>query len=280
MNAATPSTAVYAYCVVRSEAAPDAAAAPPGPPGASAARALAIAPGLWLIAAEVPLPDYAAATLEERLGDLEWVSARALAHEAVIEHFAVAPPRRLPAVPLPLFTLFADEERARTAMAAERPRLERSLERVAGCAEWGIKVLIEPSTRAAAEPAPAPRSGTEFLRRKVEARAAAEDRSARARTEAATLFDDLAAASRAAVRKPPPAGAAGSRLLLDAAFLVPHGGAAAFEERVAARTEALGAAGCSVTLTGPWPPYHFVGEGGESEDGGESTAGGAGGEPA
>jgi hypothetical protein len=263
VNDATPSTAVYAYCVVRAEAVPDAAAAPAGPPGASSARALEIAPGLWLIAAEVPLPDYAAATLEERLGDLEWVSDRALAHEAVIEHFAGAP-RSLPVVPLPLFTLFADEERARAAMAAQRARLDHALERTAGCAEWGIKVLTDAAARAvsdrAAEPAAPPRSGTEFLQRKVQARTAAQDRSARARAEAAALFDDLAGAARAAVRKPPPEGAAGSRLLLDAAFLVPHGGAAAFEERIAARTGALGDAGCSVTLSGPWPPYHFVGD--------------------
>lgn len=258
----SPSTAVYAYCVVRSEAAPDATAAPPGPPGASAARALEIAPGLWLIAAAVPLPDYAAEALEERLGDLEWVSSRALAHEAVIEHFA-APPRRFDLVPLPLFTLFAGEERARAAMAARRPQLERALDRVAGCAEWGVKVLADPQARTAPDAAAPPRSGTEFLQRKVRARAAAQDRAARARTEAAVLYSALAATARAAVSKPPPAGSAGSRLLLDAAFLIAHGDAPDLERRVAAQTGALGAVGCSVTLTGPWPPYHFVGGDGE-----------------
>lgn len=258
----SPSTAVYAYCVVRAATAPDAAAAPPGPPGASAARALDVAPGLWLIAADVPLPDYAAEELEERLGDLEWVSSRALAHETVIEHFA-APPRRFDLVPLPLFTLFAGEERARAAMAARAPQLERALGRVAGCSEWGVKVLVDAQARPAAGSAagePPPRSGTEFLQRKVRARAEAQDRSARARTEAAALYGDLAAAARAAVSKSAPAGSAGSRLLLDAAFLVPHGDASAFEQRVAARAGALGEAGCSVTLTGPWPPYHFVEE--------------------
>ena len=51
-----------------------------------------------------------------------------------------------------------------------------------------------------------------------------------------------------------------SRLLLDAAFLVAHARRASFRaaaERAAAR---LGRDGYDLTLTGPWPPYNFVGD--------------------
>jgi hypothetical protein len=250
-------TATWAYCVVGAEAAPPVAAAPPGPPGASPARSLAVGPGLWLIAAGVPLPAYAAETIESRLGDIRWVSRRALAHEAVVEHFAAA----APVVPLPLFTLFADDRRARRRMAARRRRLERALARVAGHAEWGLKVFLDagPGAGEGAPVRPAA-SGTEFLERKRGARTAARERVARARAAAAELAAALAAVADAAASKPPPAPGTGARLLLEAVFLVRAADAATFERVAAAHAGALRAAGASATLTGPWPPYHFVGE--------------------
>jgi hypothetical protein len=49
-------------------------------------------------------------------------------------------------------------------------------------------------------------------------------------------------------------------MLLDAAFLVPEDRAAAFESVVARCAERLADRACEVTLTGPWPPYHFIEE--------------------
>jgi hypothetical protein len=248
--------ATWTYCVVRAAGPPPAAAAPPGPPGASPARAVPLGPELWLIVSDVPLPAYAAAAIESRLADLGWVSDRALPHEAVIEHFAGAGA----VVPLPLFTLFADDARAREAIAAQRPRLEEALERVAGCSEWGLKVFLASGPDATAAPARPASSGTEFLERKRGARVAARERASRARGLAEELADALTGAAVDAVHKPPPVPETGARLLLEAAFLVRDADAGAFEELVAARAGALCDAGCRVTLTGPWPPFHFVGE--------------------
>lgn len=249
-------TATWAYCVVRFAGPPPAATAPSGPPGAAPARPVPLGPELWLIVSDVPLPAYAGATIESRLSDLGWVSDRALPHEAVIEHFAGAGA----VVPLPLFTLFADEARAREAIAAQRPRLEEALERVAGCSEWGLKVFLASGSGAAEEPARPARSGTEFLERKRGARAAVLERAARARGLAEELAEALAGAAVEAVHKPPPVPETGARLLLEAAFLVRDADAGGFEELVASRAGALREAGCSVTLTGPWPPFHFVAE--------------------
>lgn len=256
-SAGGAATATWAYCVLRSFEPPPVAAAPAGPPGASPARALPLGPELWLIVAGVPLPAYAAETIEGRLSNLGWVSDRALPHEAVIEHFAGAGA----VVPLPLFTLFADDERAREAIAAQRPRLEEALERVAGCSEWGLKVFLASSAdETTNEPARPATSGTEFLERKRGARAAARERTVRARGLAEELAGALAGAAADTVHKPPPVPETGARLLLEAAFLVRDADAGAFEELVAARAGALREAGCRVTLTGPWPAYHFVGE--------------------
>ena len=52
-------------------------------------------------------------------------------------------------------------------------------------------------------------------------------------------------------------------LLLDAAFLVRRGQAAGFEKTVERWANRLADRACEVTLTGPWPPYNFIGGDGE-----------------
>lgn len=260
-RAATDETprAVYLYSLVRSPGPPALEGAPPGPPGASPPRALALGDGLWLVAADVPLPQYGAEEIQRRLdGDLSWVSSCALAHEAVVEHAAGAGP----VVPMKLFTLFASDERAVAHIRAERPRLERVLERVAGAAEWGVRVRFDPSrAKDTEEGSSAPSSsGTAFLVRKKRAQEAAKTLAARARVAADEAYAALAAGAAAARRREPLASEAGARLLLDAAFLVEGERAAAFEAEVARAAERVAGVACELTLTGPWPPYNFVEE--------------------
>ncbi len=266
--------ALYLYCLVEGEgglppasvaAAPD---APPGLPGASPPRALDLGGGLALVASDVPLPEYSAAAIEEHLADLEWVSARALAHERVVEHFAAAGT----VLPMQLFTLFTDEERARADVAGRRPRIARTLARLRGMREWGVRISFDPAAgkSAASETgrnpegaADAPPSGRDFLRRKQLRQEAGRELARNAERAVESAYESLAAEASAARRREPqePAPAAGGqRLLLDAAFLVPRQ-AAAFEAALARASRELAAYGCEATLTGPWPPYNFVEEG-------------------
>jgi hypothetical protein len=260
-------TATYVYCVVRATAPPAADGAPPGLPDASPVRTLAL-PGadgdhpLWAVVADVPLPQYGAEEIERRLSELSWVSACAMAHEGVVEHFAA----RSSAVPMKLFTLFSNEDRATADLAARRDELERVLARVAGHVEWGLRVRFdaEKARRQAAAPgkdagSPSP-SGTDFLQRKQRERAGARAWASGAATAAEKTYEALTGQAREARRRNL-AGASEAGLLLDAAFLVPQAEMEAFEKAVAAEAETLAAACCDVTLTGPWPPYNFVDEG-------------------
>ena len=63
-----------------------------------------------------------------------------------------------------------------------------------------------------------------------------------------------AAADQTSVRPAP----AGTSLLVDAAFLVPKRRRATFRRALEAQAAPLLAEGCSVSLTGPWPPYSFA----------------------
>jgi Gas vesicle synthesis protein GvpL/GvpF len=253
------SSATYLYCVFRAPGPVSASGAPSGLPGCGPLRVLNVGDGLWLIASDAPLPEYGAEEIERRLQDLSWVSDRALAHEAVVEHFA----RAGTAVPLKLFTLFSSDERALAHIRENRERLERVLDRIAGCVEWGVRVRFDGSRArgalAAEAGADGDGSGTSFLLRKKREKDASRNLSARLRGEVDTAFDELSRQAAGAVRRDP---AVSDGLLLDAAFLVPETRAADFEAAVERCATRLRPQACEVTLTGPWPPYNFAGEAG------------------
>jgi hypothetical protein len=255
----SPGTATYLYCLLR-HAAPDPPAAhgvPAGLPDASAPRLLAVQDGLSLVACRVPLAVYGEAALARHLEDLEWVSARALAHEAVVEHFIDAGAL----VPMKLFTLFASDERALAHVRGDRRQLEPILDRVAGREEWGVRVSYEPGRAARAAPAPdpaaAPASGRDFLLRKQRERDASRLTPASGREAADAAHHDLAARAADCRRRD---SELGPRVLLDCAYLVNRVDRQGFEAAVEAAAQRLRDAQCELTLTGPWPPYNFAGE--------------------
>lgn len=263
-------TATYVYCLVQSREPPALAGAPPGLPDTAAPRLLSLgAPGaprndLWLVVADAPLTEYAGAPIEARLSDLSWVSDRAMAHEQVVEHFTAAGA----VLPMKLFTLFSRDERALESLRQRLPAIEKVFARIAGRAEWGVRVLFqeEKARRAALDQleddgtgkGAEATTGTSFLLRKKKEQESARRLAGQVRALADDAYADLARHAAAARRHAPVPGDSGARLLLDAAFLVPAGQPEEFEAAVRRWSERLDA--CEVTLTGPWPPYNFIDE--------------------
>jgi hypothetical protein len=257
------SRATYLYCLVRASDAPPLNGVSSGLPGCAPPRLLELGGGLWLVVADAPLPDYDGEEIQRHLQDLSWVSERALAHEAVVEHFLSAGTM----IPMKLFTLFAGDERAIAYVRGEGERLERLLARVDGCLEWGVQVRLD-EARAREVIAAEARSesggesaGKAFLLRKKMEQEGARTLAGRLRAEAGEVFDGLAAHAREAIRRDLPSTEAASRMLLDGAFLVPRERSQAFEREVARAAERLAGRACDLTLTGPWPPYNFLEEG-------------------
>lgn len=250
------STVTYLYCIVHAARTPKAIRVPRGVPGGTPPSTLSFSRSLWLVVADVPVDMYGSGPLEASLRDMDWVARIAVAHEAVVEHFARQP--RTTVVPLKLFTMFSSRDRAVEDMQARRADIQAIVRRIAGCEEWGVRMtrtLPRSATRPRMEPKQA--SGVAFLAAKKEARDLARETVLAVTSMADRAFAALAVIARDARRRDDvPEGAAPP--LLDAAFLVPATRRVRF--KTAVRRHALDAAkvGAKLTLTGPWPAYNFV----------------------
>lgn len=247
-------TATYLYCVTRSASKPSITRVPSGVPGATRPVPVSLQRSLWLITAEVPLHTYGPEALEPALQDLHWVADIAVAHEAVVEHFARL--RGATVIPMTLFTMFSSIDRAIAEMGTKLDDIQALLRRIAGSEEWGVRIVRSaPPPRAVDRRAS---SGVAFLAAKREARDAALQQARRAAETVEEVFDELEGMTRSAWRRETVPEGATAPPLLDAAFLVPLKQRARFRaaaKRLAAR---CAAAGAEMTLTGPWPAYSFV----------------------
>jgi hypothetical protein len=255
-----PDTATYIYCIVERSTRPRLVKVPKGLPGSCAPSLTEVGRNLWAVTAGVPLALYGAAPLEERLHDINWVADIAVAHEAVVQHFAAITDAAV--VPMKLFTMFSSETRASEEMNSRRQEIDAVFARIAGCEEWGVRVTRR--AMPARTPSARPRTGTAFLAARKKVRDDARTAVEKAATAAGAAYDLLLPLARdARRRRDSPSGV--TPPLLEAAFLVKARGRQKF--RVAARRAArvCEQAGAEMTLTGPWPPYNFVGEGARGE---------------
>lgn len=262
-------TATYVFAVARG-CEPSALAAAAGQPGGGPLRLLRFG-SLDAVVQDVPAHDFGADVLRERLAERAALEQCARAHHAVVTKAAEAGP----ALPLPLATLYLDDERAVTALSREEDRFHAALGRIADRVEWGVQLY---ATRTPAPHTPAApvatsaatrdrpgqaRPGHAYLDRLRGARREREQRQ-EAGLRAAETVDSALRAVAVASRRLRTHGTSdrpeSGTQLLNAAYLVPR------ERRtvVAEVVERLrGSAECrhvEVRVTGPWVPYSFVEE--------------------
>jgi hypothetical protein len=258
-------TLTYVYCLVSNARRPSIPLqlTASGIPGGRDTRAVAAGEGLWLIVATVPAKEYDEAALERGLQNLDWVGRRAMAHEAVVEHFLSAKAM----LPMQLFTLFTSDERALQHVERQRKDISAVLKRLASKVEWGLRLTfdeqamrkaVDGSSRKAVKQT----TGTGYLARKRDLLDVTRGKLQAARQDADRLFAALAKSVAEARRRTATEQAStGARLLLDAAFLVPASRSRSFRAMVGRHAKKIGSSGIVVSLTGPWPPYNFISRG-------------------
>lgn len=226
-------------------------AAAPSLPDASPPRFVSVTGELAIVAASVPGAIYDKGTLDSRLADVEWVSRAGAAHHAVIEAVAEG----YDVLPLRFMTLFSTEARALSTFKRSQARIERALERVKGRAEWVLRVGKPDPARLQPASGDAADSGAAFLRAKAAAKRRRQDAAQRVAADTTRLLEALEEVADESTTRPVEAGA---NLLLDAALLVSKRRVDRLQKTLTDNAAGLVAAGCSVSLTGPWPPYSFA----------------------
>jgi hypothetical protein len=212
----------------------------------------------------VPDRHYGESALAAGMQNLDWVGRRAVAHEAVVEHFLASPA----VLPLQLFTLFTSDERALEYLARERARIDAILQRLDGQFEWGLRLsfdekaarlAVEQTHRTGKARRGSSETGAAYLARKRDLFDVTRVQLTKAQGAAGRLYRAMSreatdARRRTATEQATP----GSRLLLDAAFLVPARRTGAFRTALRQQARQLTGSGLVVSLTGPWPAYNFV----------------------
>ncbi|MFC8343684.1 GvpL/GvpF family gas vesicle protein [Streptomyces sp. NPDC057280] len=213
--------------------------------------------GLVAVVSHVPERDFAEEPLRSRLEDLDWLTATARAHQGVIDALTVV----TTPLPLRLATVFRDDSGVRTMLQAREADFRRTLDRLEGRVEWGVKLYADERPADAGAPAAKPATGRDYLRQRRSSVRAHEDLWQRAEEFATRLHETLSAVAEDARLHPPQnaalSGTAG-RNVLNAAYLVPRSRSEEFVELVDRTKDET--TDFRVELTGPWAAYSFAGE--------------------
>lgn len=222
-------------------------------PGAGPPRVLPVDRGIWAIVADAPLDRFSGEQFQADLQDIEAVSRHALAHASMVEFFF----QRVPVIPLKLFTLFSQDERARTRLAGRGSTVRTLFARLRGLEEWGVRITAS-NRRDHVGKESAPASGRDYLEVKKRMNA---DNGAPSRGTKREVAAALAAIGKLAakIRKEDfPTPARGLPYVAGASFLVKATRRAAWKKRVSQTAAALDKQGHRLEVSGPWPPYHFA----------------------
>jgi hypothetical protein len=251
-----PDTAVYIYCILKSVKRAAMRGVPPGLPGASAPTPVDLGRGLWLIVTDVPLDIYGPGRLEAALRDMEWVGKIAMAHEAVVEHFTAI--KGTTVIPAKLFTMFSNVDRAIADTRSRRSDIADAVKRIAGCEEWGVRVVRDPRDARQARANIRATSGAAFLAAKKRARDEKIEAALEASGAAQAVYETLSEHARDTRRRDDVPDNATTPPLLDAAFLVPATRRTRFKAAARRAAERCARSGANMTLSGPWPAYNFI----------------------
>ncbi|MFF9029102.1 GvpL/GvpF family gas vesicle protein [Streptomyces iakyrus] len=213
--------------------------------------------GLMAVVSHVPERDFAEEPLRRHLEDLDWLTETARAHQGVIDALtSVTTP-----LPLRLGTVFRDDSGVRMMIEAREEDFLRTLDRLEGRVEWGVKVYAESEPQESAQPAQKPASGRDYLRQRRMQTRSHEEMWQKAEAFSTRLHEELSAFAEDSRMHPPQNPAlskATGRNVLNAAYLVPRAHSEEFVELVDRTKGEL--PGMRIELTGPWAAYSFAGE--------------------
>jgi len=184
----------------------------------------------------------------------EYSSSSPLNQQAIVEHARVISEcfRTMTVLPFRFGTVFDSDEALRRAVRTNRKTFLESVERLRGKAEMHFKILLKDAVvEKALRELPAGVGG-EYLRKLREQACRERERQTKARALSLQVHKLFSPLDEDIVCKRVDS----SNMLLDFAHLIDSSSIPKYQNRYSAATRHF--KDCQVTITGPWPPYHFM----------------------
>jgi len=179
-----------------------------------------------------------------------------LQQTAILDHARVVSEcfRTATVLPFKFGTIFDNDEALRRSVRANRKAFMETVSRLRGKAEMHLKLFVRDGfVHTASDDAALPSTaGGEYLTRLREKAFRDRERQSKARTlsvQVHKLFHPLEA--DVTCKKVDSGG-----MLIDIAHLIDHQSLEKYQNRYNSATRQL--KGCQLTVSGPWPPYHFM----------------------
>jgi len=180
--------------------------------------------------------------------------ARPLTQQSIVEHSRVVSEcfRNMTVLPFRFGTIFETDEALRRAVRTNRRTFLESLARLRGKAEMHFKILLKnAAVEEVLKELPAGVGG-EYLRKLREQASRERERQTKARAVSMQVHKLFAPLEEDIVCKRTDSG----NMVLDFAHLIDTTSITKYQNRYSAATRHF--KDCQVSITGPWPPYHFM----------------------
>ncbi len=184
----------------------------------------------------------------------EHFTAKPLTQQAIIDHAHVISEcfRTMTVLPFRFGTIFDCDEALRRAVRTNRKTFVETVARLRGKAEMHFKILLKDASLAEVVAAAPNGVGGEYLRQLREHASRARERQTKARALSMQVHKLFSPLEEDIVCKRTDSG----NMLLDFAHLIDSTSILKYQNRYSAATRHF--KDCQVSITGPWPPYHFM----------------------
>ena len=181
-------------------------------------------------------------------------SAKPLTQQSIVEHARVISEcfRTVTVLPFRFGTIFESDEALRRAVRANRKAFLESVSRLRGKSEMHVKIVVKDGTIVEAISEVPAGVGGEYLRKLRDRACRERERQTKARALSMQVHKLFCPLEEDVVCKRTDAG----NMLIDFAHLIDSNTVAKYQNRYSAATRHF--KDCQVTITGPWPPYHFM----------------------
>ena len=240
---------------------------------------LIAAAGHAALASIVSPTEYAPEKLEQLAGNVDWLRSRAESHDRVLNWASDTSP----VIPLPMWTMFHDEAAVKTMLGERAAEFEAAFSRTSGAREYTVRAYARPAElqskiadlsedfRALEASAKIASPGQRYLLERKLDKERKETARRVMRQVAGDVHEALASAARESVRDEIAPGITASeqgQAILNASYLVTQAAMLEFQKTLTEFVTRYQPSGFTFVFTGPWPPYHFVGNTGGGQAGG------------